>query len=125
MPEHVSYELEPLGGNGEFTLYRGHEPGDPSSVLVVAPAAEQPSPQGLRRLEHEYSLAAELDPPWAARPLALTRHEGRTILILTDPGGKTLELPLERDQGQPLDLPRFLRLPIPFPPAPPQRHRHG
>jgi hypothetical protein len=25
----------------------------------VALAAEQPSPQGLRRLEHEYSLAAE------------------------------------------------------------------
>ena len=45
-------------------------------------SAEQPSPQSLRRLEHEYSLAAELDPAWAAKPLALTRHEGRTILVL-------------------------------------------
>src|SRR3979490_24362 len=25
-------------------------------------------------LAHEYSLAAELDPAWAAKPLALTRH---------------------------------------------------
>jgi hypothetical protein len=50
-------------------------------------SAGQPSPQGLRWLEHEYSLAAELKPEWAARPLALTRHEGRTILVLTDPGG--------------------------------------
>ena len=55
---------------------------NPSPVLVVALAAEQPSPQSLRRLEHEYSLAAELDPAWAAKPLALTRHEGRMILTL-------------------------------------------
>src|SRR5260370_34777985 len=125
MPEHVSYELEPLGGNGEFTLYRGHEPGDPSSVLVVAPAAEQPSPQSLRRLEHEYSLAAELDPAWGARPLALTRHEGRTILVLKDPGGEPLDRVLERDQGQSLDLTRFLRIAISLAAALGQVHRRG
>jgi hypothetical protein len=26
------------------------------------------------RLEHEYAFAAELDPAWAAKPLAITRH---------------------------------------------------
>lgn len=57
---------------------------------------------------HEYSFAAELDPAWAAKPLAITRHEGRTVLLLKDPGGQPLDRILERDQGKPLDLTRFL-----------------
>jgi len=81
-------------------------------LLAMAPTAEQPLPQSLRRLEHEYSLAAELDPAWAAKPLALTSHEGRTILVLTDPGGEPLDRVLEQDGEQPLDLARFLRLAI-------------
>src|SRR5258705_5949234 len=98
------YVLVPLREGSDFTLYRGRQHGNPSPVLAIAPSAEQPSPQSLRRLEHEYSLAAELDPAWAAKPLALTRHEGRTILVLSDPGGERLDRILERDQGQPLDL---------------------
>jgi hypothetical protein len=85
------YVLEPLREGADFTLYRGRQHGNPSSVLAIALSAEQPSPQSLRRLEHEYSLAAELDPAWAAKPLALTRHEGRTILVLQDPGGEPLD----------------------------------
>ena len=108
MTEPSGYALEPIREGAEFTLYRGRRHGNPSPVLALALAAEQPSPQGLRRLEHEYSLAVELDPAWAAKPLALTRHEGRTILILTDPGGEPLDWVLERDQGQPLDLTRVL-----------------
>src|ERR1700678_3556947 len=76
------YALEPIRDGAEFTLSRGRQRGNPSPVLVVAPTAEQPLPQSLRRLEHEYSLAAELEPVWAAKPLALTRHEGRPILEL-------------------------------------------
>jgi hypothetical protein len=112
MPEHVGYLLEPLRDSGEFTLYRGHELGDPSSVLVVAPAAEQPSPQSLRQLEHECSLAADLDPAWAARPVEVIRRDGRTMLILTDPGGEPLDRVLERRGGQPLELTRALRIAI-------------
>src|SRR3981081_1406618 len=97
------YVLEPLREGGEFTLYSGWQHGNPSPVLAVALAAEQPSPQNLRRLEHEYSLAAELDPEWAAKPLALTRHEGRTILVLNDPGAEPLDGILEREKEQPLD----------------------
>ena len=88
-------------------------------------SAEQPAPQSLRRLEHEYSLAAELDLAWAATPLALTRHDGRTILLLTDPGGEPLDQILERDQGQPLGLSRFLRIAIGLASALGQVHRHG
>ena len=60
--EPSGYVLEPIRKGVDFTLYRGRQHGNPSPVLVVALTAEQPSPQAVRRLEHEYSLAAELDP---------------------------------------------------------------
>ncbi len=119
------YMLEPLRERADFTLYRGRQHGNPSPVLAIAPSAEHPSPQSLRRLEHEYSLAAELDPAWAAKPLALTRHEGRTILLLNDPGGEPLDGILERDHGQALDLTRFLRVAIGLTKAVAQVHQHG
>src|SRR6266478_5829396 len=119
------FVLVPIREGADFTLYRGRQRGSASPILVVALTAEQPSPQGLRRLEHEYSLVGELDPAWAAKPLALTRHEGRTILVLKDPGGEPLDLVLERDQGQPLDLIRVLRIAIGLAIALGQVHRHG
>src|SRR5580700_660441 len=102
------YVLVPLRESADFTLYRGRKHDDHSSVLAIALSTEQPSLQNVRRLEHEYSFAADLDPAWAAKPMALTRHEGRTILVLKDPGGQPLDRILERDQGQPLDLTHFL-----------------
>src|SRR6266852_3354091 len=104
MTELSGYVLETLRKGGEFILYRGRQRGNPLPVLVLAPISEQPTPASLRRLEHEYSLAAELDPAWAAQPLALTRHEGRTILVLKDPGGEPMDRILDRGQGQPLEL---------------------
>src|SRR5260370_21145374 len=125
MTEPSGYVLEPLREGADFTLYRGRQHGNPSPVLVVALAAEQPSPPSLRRLQHEYSLAAELDPAWAARPLALTPHEGRMILVLKDPGGEPLDRILERDRGQPLELTRLLRIAIALAPALRHIHRPG
>ncbi|HTW65156.1 MAG TPA: sigma 54-interacting transcriptional regulator [Bryobacteraceae bacterium] len=106
------YVLEPIRKRAEFTLYRARQRGNPMPLLVVAPTAEQPLPESLRRLEHESSLAAELEPAWAAKPLALTRHEGRTILVLADPGGEPLDVVLERASDQPLDLASLLSLAI-------------
>src|SRR5437867_6452734 len=59
-------------------------------------------------MEHEYSLRAEHDPGWAVCPLALAPHKGRTMLVLTDPGGE----PLDRLLGRPMELTQFLRLAI-------------
>src|SRR6204780_2487471 len=109
----------------DFTLYRGRQHGNPSPILVVALTREQPSPQSLRRLEHEYSLAAELNPVWAAQPLARDRYEGRTILVLRDPGGEPLEQILERGHGEPLDVKRALCIAIGLTTALGQVHRHG
>jgi hypothetical protein len=74
MAELFDYVLEPLREGADFTLFCGRRRGDRTPVLGVALAGQQPSSEGLRRLEHEYSLAAELDPGWAA-----TRRTGRPI----------------------------------------------
>ena len=46
-----------------------------------------------------------------AMPLALARHEGRTILVLADPGGEPLDRILDREREQPLDLTRVFAWP--------------
>src|SRR5262249_54432635 len=80
----------------------------PPSILVVTPVLERPAMASLRRMEHEYSLRAEIDPGWGVRPLSLAPHMGRTMLVLTDPGGE----PLDRLLGRPMELTQFLRLAV-------------
>src|SRR5437764_9927089 len=116
------YVLEPIRAGADFTLCRARQRGNPMPLFVVTPTAEHPLPESLRRLEHEYSLAAELDPAWAAKPLELTRHEGRTILLLKDPGGEPLDLVIERE---PLDLTRVLHVAVGLASALGQAHRRG
>lgn len=119
------YILEPLREGADFTLYRGRERGNQMRILAVAAAAEQPSPQSLQRLEHEHSLAGDLDAAWAVRPLALTRHQGRALLVLTDPGGEPLDRIIEERRGQPIDLIRFLRIAIGLAASLGAAHRQG
>jgi len=95
--ERVFYRRWRLGSDGNRT-----------SVLVILPAAEHPSPSSLECLAHEYGLKDELDRAWAVRPLELAREDSRTILILEDPGGE----PLERLLGEPIGIGYFLRLAI-------------
>ena len=106
------YMLETLRQDGEFILYRGRQrrqgEAGPPTILLVTPLAEHPALASLRRMEQEYSLRAELDPGWAAQPLALVSHKGRTMLVLADPGGE----PLDRLPGSPLELTQFLRLAV-------------
>jgi PAS domain S-box-containing protein len=125
MPAATEYVLEPIRDIAGLTLYRGRQRNNSTPVLVVGPTSEQPLPQILRRLEHEYSLATELEPEWAARPLALTRYEGRTILVLTDPGGEPLDCIVERNKDHPLDVARLLRLAINLAMALGKAHQRG
>ena len=99
-----NYAFEPLRKGEEYILYSGWSDGELPAILVVALASEYPALESLERLEHEYSLRDELDSDWAAVPLALTHHLGRTMLVLEDPGG----VPLDGLLGRPLELPRFL-----------------
>ena len=91
IPGPTGYVLVPLRESADFTLYRGRKHDDTSPVLAIALSSDQPSPQSIRRLDHEYSFEAELDPARADEPLAITRHKGRTILILKDPVGEPLD----------------------------------
>jgi hypothetical protein len=47
-----------------------------------------------------------------SEPLTLTCHEGRTVLLRQNLGGDPSDRILELDQGQLLDLTRFLRVAI-------------
>src|ERR1700675_3157539 len=115
------YIFEALRKDEEFILYRGRSEDVPPQVLVVSPAMAYPTPESLKRLEHAYSLREELDPQWAARPIAMARHWDRTVLVLEDPGG----MPLDRLLGQPLSLAFSLRLAISLSAAIGQLHQRG
>ena len=119
------YMLETLRKDGEFIVYRGHHrrqtDASPPSILVMTPVSERPALGSLRRMEHEYSLRAEHDSAWAVRPLALAPHKGRTMLVLTDPGGE----PLDRLPGRPMELTQFLRLAVGLSAAVGQLHGRG
>src|SRR5688572_23474824 len=110
--ELAEYRFETLRRDEAFIVYRGHHLGQsdacPASILAITPVLERPALASLRRMEHEYAFQAELDAEWAARPLALTSHEGRMMLVLTDPGGE----PLERLLGKAMGLTQFLRLAV-------------
>src|SRR4051812_24699888 len=90
------YGLQPVHGGSDFCLYRGKERGSQVSILALAVEDQLRAPQSIRRLEHEYSLATELDPTWAAQPLSLTREPGCAVLLLKDPGGELLETELRK-----------------------------
>src|SRR5262245_58606878 len=115
----AEYELELLRDDGEFALYRARQPGDPVAVLALA--AKRSAPRTIARIEHEYALAAALDPSWAARPLALAGHQAPLTLFLEDNGSD----PLDRILGRPLELTRFLRLAVSLTAALGQVHRRG
>ena len=108
--------------DGDLALSRGSGTGLPPILLV---AAENSSRTSLRRLEHEYEIATQLNEAAAVTPLALTRHEGRTVLILEDPGGELLDRVLEQNNGQSPDLTRFLRIAIPLATAIRRMHERG
>jgi serine/threonine protein kinase len=136
------YVLQALRKDEEFILYRGRseesapsdlnpEPGsqfghDPASaglsrILLVAPVLDYPRPESLKLLEHAYSLKEELDRAWAARPIAIARYWNRTVLVMEDPGGITLDQLL----GEALNFELSLRLAISLSNAIGRLHQRG
>jgi len=113
----ADYSFSPLR-NGDLTLYRGSGNGLPPILLVTA---ENASASSLNRLEHEYTLRADLDASWAARPIELSRHRNRLALVLEDPGGAVLD----RLLGRPLGVTEFLHIAIPLAGALQQVHARG
>ena len=115
---------EVLWQDGERVVCRRWRDGagrDRQAVLVALQVAEHPTPGSLNRLTHEYEVREELDDAWAARPLAIVRERGQTILVLNDPGGE----PLDRLIGSPMEVGRFLRLAVALSAALRQLHERG
>ena len=110
--EDSEYAWEPLREGSGVTLYRGRRLSSQMPVLALAVAGDEASPQNLRRLEHEWSLAEDLHAAWAAQPVAWTRDHDRAVLVLRDPGGEFLDRVIERRKEQPLDLTCCLRTAI-------------
>ena len=116
MPSPAGHEsgfgsLQPAWEDGERIFYREwHEGIDGHrAVLVVVPAGNPPTAGSLKRLAHEFELKQELaDACWAARPLEMLRERGRTMLVLSDPGGE----PLHHSLGAPMEVQSFLRIAI-------------
>ncbi len=106
-----SYTFEVLRGDELATLYRGRGPGG-SSLLLLSLRTAFPAPDVLKRLEHEQSFRDELDPKWAARPIASANHGDHAAVVLEDPGG----VPLERLIGLGMELGLSLRVAAGFHP---------
>ena len=132
------YFLEALRKDADVILYRARSKDDGTQVLVLLPVAEYPTPERLRRLEHEYFLREALDPTLAVRPIALARDSERTVLVLEDPGGMPLESAFgSRGRGSPAatgtygregigsELVFFLRVAISLASAIDHLHRKG
>jgi PAS domain S-box-containing protein len=116
--------LTVLCEDGERVLCRGwrdEADGDRTAVLAVLSASEHPTSDVVKRLAHEFALKDELDGRSVAQPLALVREHGRTMLLLTDPGGE----PLDGLLGQPMEMGRFLRLATGISAALRQLHERG
>jgi len=100
-------DLRMVWEDGDRIFFRDwRDDGDRDPILVVSPTAERPTSDNLNRLTHEYGLKDDLDDAWAARPVALTRHNDRLALVLKDPGGT----PLDRLLGRPLNVSHFLHI---------------
>jgi len=85
----TKYKLETLREDGELVFHRGRSRESRSPILVLL--SRNPSPDGLRRLESEYSLRHELDPSWAVRPIGMVAYGAGVALVLDDPGGVPLD----------------------------------
>jgi len=102
--EPARYFVETLWEDEEFVLSRHASDDRRSPLLVSMPASAQPTAETVARLNHAYALRDELDSTWAARPVSLESRDGRSALLIEDPGGELLA----RMIGTPWDLTPFL-----------------
>ena len=62
------YAFDALHNDGDFVLSRGRERTSATShrrsILAKTARSEQPRPETVRIMEHEFSLRAELDSTW-------------------------------------------------------------
>src|SRR6266851_4765704 len=100
----------------------GAPPGRRILYPLSRPTARQPVASSGDRTLRRTAVTSESP---AVRARILARSRTRSRVGSQDAGGEPLDRVLERDQGQPLDLTRFLRIAIGLAAALGQVHRHG
>lgn len=118
MIDFTKSSLDLLREDDAFILYRVQQAGERSLLALIPRHATIPS---LRKLENEYSLAAGLDPAWAALPIELIPNRDNMMLVLEDPGGT----PMARFCESALDLDEKLRLALGLADVVAKLHRYG
>jgi len=114
------YTLELLRKDQELALYRGYSNGgNAPSILLLTTLSALPTPETLKKIEHEYSLKNELDTTWALRPMTLSQYNERSVLVFEDPGGE----PLNRLVDGSVEMKVFLRLAVGIADAVGQLHK--
>ncbi len=94
--------------NGGYTVCRALRREDRKPVLLKTAIGPGTPDNGPHCLALEYELLRELPQELVLPPLGLERIDGRTALVLDDPGGGYLAGRLEPDA---MELPSFLELP--------------
>src|SRR5215207_8348214 len=86
----------------------GAQGGGRHAFIPLPLGIEQPTPESIARLIHEYELRDYVDGSWGLQPVALVRDRGRTFLVVGYTGGQ----PLDRLIDGPMEIGRFLELAV-------------
>jgi serine/threonine protein kinase len=89
-------------------LWHDGAEGGKHAFIPLPVGTEQPNPESITRLIHEYELRDYVDSSWGLQPVALVRDRGRMMLVVRYTGGE----PLDRLIGDPMETGRFLELAV-------------
>ena len=103
-----AYRLrDQLHDSEHSSVYRAIDERDSSLVVLKFFGKSNPSHHHIARFKREYAIAQRLIHPNISRPLALTQHDSRWIMIMEDQQGLSLNQHPRLKQGQPIDLKSF------------------
>ena len=88
---------EEISRSGWHALHRGQRLAGGEPVLLKLPVADAPQSPAIELLAHEFELLRSIALPGVPSVRDLVRRDGRTCLVLDDPGGLPLPLSLRAE----------------------------
>jgi len=83
-----------LAENSLVVVYRGRRDADGAVVNVKCLKNDHPTESDLSRLRNEYAILSSLDVPGVPKAIGLERVGNSLVLITTDTGGVSLDVPM-------------------------------
>ncbi|WP_027468420.1 response regulator [Deefgea rivuli] len=99
--------LDQLHNSEQSIVYRAIDERDQTRVILKFFCKANPSQHDISRFKREYTIAQRLTHPAIARPLALTQHQSRWVMIIKDQACTSLNQHPALKQDQPIDLATF------------------